>query len=189
MLYYEKIRMRRLEMKDNMVERLKKKTAEYEATIKSYLGSTLDSSEMLHSVEKVLAETQKWEPIITSRGDVILSQDQIDKRCADLKQITAKIKHRAMTQHKKDMAALYALYVATALNSLSISSLSKEVKKMKYSDTIASIEKILSESGIGLMRITDLQTVELTEKDIQDGIPSGGNYRIISLQVAIPVNK
>jgi hypothetical protein len=60
---------------------------------------------------------------------------------------------------------------------------------MKYSESVAKIENILSENEIGLMRITDLQTVKLTEQDIQDGIPSGGNYRIVSLQVAIPLDK
>ncbi len=60
---------------------------------------------------------------------------------------------------------------------------------MKYSESVAKVEKILSENRIGLMRITDLQTVKLTDQDIQDGIPSGGDYRVVSLQVAIPLDK
>jgi hypothetical protein len=50
---------------------------------------------------------------------------------------------------------------------------------MKYSETIAKIEKALADNGIDLRKIEDASTVEIEEK----------NMVVISLQVVMPLSE
>ncbi len=61
---------------------------------------------------------------------------------------------------------------------------------MKYSKAIEKIENILSEHQIGLMKISDASTVTVPRDwSPEEGIPCEGIYRVLSIQIAIPVNK
>lgn len=45
----------------------------------------------LNIAKKVLSQTQKMEPVITDKGEIVLSQAQIDETCDKLKKIIKKL--------------------------------------------------------------------------------------------------
>lgn len=46
---------------------------------------------MLNTMKKILTETQKLELITTDKGEIVLSQAQINGRCSKLEEIIKKL--------------------------------------------------------------------------------------------------